>query len=251
MPDSLLLAWWGSAWLAGLTSADDVLDAMATTAAAHSVNPAPELEATPWAGAEGSTLVPLLGQLRRGGARSLSVAFPGEGHPVGLAGPRDLNRAATQAGEAVVVPELGVAAVPDRVGSGVVWTVMVSRRRPPPDLGEADRGLRATLLSTLDRLERLDVAGWSPDTADEVLGLRRLPAVPRVPGVADEVRTLAARGLQARWIVQVALDDHGGAVSSTEVAARRDALVELDRAARLALTAAGSPDGWPPDRVIR
>lgn len=245
----MLLAWWGSAWLTGRASADDVLDAMAATAAAHSVRPAPELSAGPWSAVEGSTLVSLLAQVRRSGVRSLSVAFPAEGDPVGLAGPRDFNRAATEATEAVLVPDAGVGAVPLRVGSGVTWTVQTARRRPPVDLGEADRGLRSVLLSTLDRLERLDIASWSPEAADEVLALRSLPAAPDVPGVPDVVRVLAARGLQARSIVEVALEDHGGAVSSLEVTARRDALVDLDRAARLALTAAGSPDGWPPDSL--
>jgi hypothetical protein len=57
---------------------------------------------------------------------------------------------------------------------------------------------------------------------------------------------LAERGLQAAEIVELALEDDGAAVSASEIRARRDALVPLGRAARRALTAAGSPEVWPP-----
>jgi hypothetical protein len=57
---------------------------------------------------------------------------------------------------------------------------------------------------------------------------------------------LAARGLQARDIVALALEDEGGGVTAYEMTARREALLPLDRAARRALTAAGSPEVWPP-----
>jgi hypothetical protein len=46
-------------------------------------------------------------------------------------------------------------------------------------------------------------------------------------------------------IVDIALEDDGGAVSAYEISARREALLPLDRAARHALVAAGSPEAWP------
>ena len=55
---------------------------------------------------------------------------------------------------------------------------------------------------------------------------------------------LAARSLQAHAIVALALEDEGGAVSSTEVELRRSALRPLDAAARRGLVAACSPEVW-------
>jgi hypothetical protein len=48
--------------------------------------------------------------------------------------------------------------------------------------------------------------------------------------------------------VDLALEDDGGAVSAYEVAARREALLPLERAARHGLVAAGSPEVWPDGR---
>jgi len=57
---------------------------------------------------------------------------------------------------------------------------------------------------------------------------------------------LAARGLQAAEIVELALEDDGGAVTAYEIETRRAALRPLERAARRALVAACSPEVWPP-----
>ena len=57
------------------------------------------------------------------------------------------------------------------------------------------------------------------------------------------------RGLrrdQAEAIVDLALEDDGGAVTAAEASARVAALTPLARAARHALVAAGSPEVWPP-----
>jgi hypothetical protein len=51
------------------------------------------------------------------------------------------------------------------------------------------------------------------------------------------------------WLLDVTTaavaDGDGGAVSALEATARRDALFELDAAARAALVAACSGDAWP------
>ncbi|HEY0951357.1 MAG TPA: hypothetical protein VGD85_14250, partial [Nocardioides sp.] len=69
---------------------------------------------------------------------------------------------------------------------------------------------------------------------------------PAPDGVPPRCVDLAARGLQARQIVEVALEDDGAAVSASEIELRRAALVPLDRAGRRALVAACSPEAWPP-----
>ncbi|GGD25854.1 hypothetical protein [Nocardioides daphniae] len=244
MPLAAQFAWWGTSWLRGRAGTDELLDALTQRVSVHSVRShgpeVPQLDET--------SLVPLLALWRSLGATSVSLALPVEGHPLGLGGPRDFNAAATEVGEAVVVTEVGLGAVPYEVGSGVTWTLHEARRRQVPDLGEADRMLRSTLLATLDALESLEVASWSPEAADRAMNLRHLPAVSPAPGVPDQARSLAARAEQALAVVEAALEDHGGAVSALEVARRAEALRDLGRAARAGLVAACSPEVWPPDR---
>lgn len=250
-PASLLLAWWGTAWLRGLVPTDDVIDVMAEHAGIHSVRehvaPAPTGGVSPRPQVEGTGLVPLLAVVRRADAREIGATFPVEGDPLGLGGPRDFNLDATEAGEALLCPAAGLGVVPHTVGAGTTWTVHEARPRPLPDVGEADRGLRAGLLAALGTMERLDVASWSPDATDELLNLRRPPDLSPAPGTPAPVLDLAERALRARRVTELALRDHGGALSATEVMARAGAVGELDRWARAALAAASSPWCWPPE----
>ncbi|UDY25141.1 hypothetical protein [Nocardioides sp. Kera G14] len=236
MHDSLRLAWWGTSWLRGSTSPDELLDAVRGDDAQHLVG-----------GIDGAPdgLLVGLGRLRTSGAVSFGLALPIEGDPVGLGGPPPFNHAALAVGEAVVVAGAGVGLVPSRTGAAVVWDVHQASRRQLPDVGEAERSLRAALPSVADALARLEVARWRPEVADELMNLRHLhvPAAPA--GVPGRVVELAGRAFQALAIVDLALVDDGGAVSATEIAARRDALLPLGRAARRAVVAAGSPEVWP------
>ncbi len=222
--------------------ADHLIDAVLDADAAH-------LVAFADTGAE--PLVTGLGRLRSAGADALGAALPAEGDPVGLGGPGAFNAAALEAGEAVVaVDAAGFAVlglVPVRVGAAVTWTSMPAERRQLPDVGEADRALRASLPEAADTLARLEVARWRPEVADQLMNLRRRLGLVAPPGVPPRCVELAARGLQAREIVDLALEDDGGALSALEIQARRDALVPLGRAARRALVAAASPEVWPPD----
>lgn len=250
-PASMLLAWWGTAWLRGLVPTDDVVDVMTEHAGIHSVRE--HLPLRPEAGGsarpevEGTGLLPLLAAVRRAGARELGATYPVEGDPLGLGGPRDFNLDATDVGEALLCPAAGLGVVPHTVGAGTTWTVHEARPRPLPDLGEADRGLRTGLLSALRTLEQLDVASWSPDAVDEVLDLCRAPDLSPAPGTPGRVLDLADRALRARHVAALALRDHGGAVTAPEVMARAEAVGELDRWARAALAAASSPWCWPPE----
>ena len=72
------------------------------------------------------------------------------------------------------------------------------------------------------------------------------PAVDAPLGTPARCVELAARGLQAWAIVDLALVDDGGAVSAYEVQRRRTLLQPLGRAARRAIVAACSPEVWPP-----
>lgn len=240
LPASARLAWWGTAWLHGRVVTDLLLDAVLDDDATHAV--------AGLAGAEGTeTLVAALGRLRVAGATGFGTAVPVTGDPVGLGGPADFNSAALEAGEAVVVVGAGIGLVPHRVGAAITWTAHAAERRQLPDVGEADRGLRAALISSAEALAELDVARWRPEVADRLLDLRHRETLVAPAGVPARCVELAARGLQAQEIVELALEDDGAAVSAYEIEARRAALLPLDRAGRRALVAACSPEVWPPD----
>lgn len=239
LPVAGRVAWWGTAFLRGLVSPDAYVDGVLAGDATHVFGgpdgPASLLEATAAA--------------RRAGASAFGAAFPASGDPCGLAGPADFTMAATEAGEAVVAlgvrSEPGIGWVPARVGSAVEWTSYGARRRPPPDLGDADRELRRTLLGAANMLARLDVASWRPEVADALHDLRAGDPLGAPAGVPARALDVARRALHLLTVVDLALDSEGGAVSATEVAARRAVLVPLGTTARHALTAACSPDGWP------
>lgn len=238
LPVSVVLAWWGTAWLRGDAVPDLVLDAVIGEDATHAVAGLPGEDGT-------VTLLGALTALRRAGATAFGCALPAPGDPVGLGGPPTFNAAALDVGEAVVVAGCDLGLVPTRVGAAVVWEASPAARRPLPDVGEADRELRRALLESADALAALDVARWRPDVADELIDLRRPRPVAAAPGVPARCLDLAGRGLQALTIVDLALADDGGAVTAAEAEQRRTALQPLDRAGRRALVAAGSPEVWP------
>ena len=238
LPLSARLAWWGTAWLRGHVVTDLVLDAVLADDATHVVAGLPDLDGP----------VPLaraLAQLRAAGAPSCGLALPTPGDPVGIGGPRELSAAALEAGEAVVAGSIGL--VPHRVGAAVEWTAYAAAPRQLTDVGEADRGLRRALQEAATALADLDVARWRPEAADALMNLHRPPRLDPPPGTPTRCADLAARALQAGAIVDLALEDEGGAVSLGEAALRRASLQPLAGAARRALAAACSPEVWPAD----
>ncbi len=237
LPVSARLAWWGTSWLRGQVSPDDLLDAVLAGDVPHTVG---------GLGESTRSLVEALAVLRTRGATHLGAAFPVEGDLVGLGGPPALNLAAVEAGEAVVAVEAGLGLVPLRVGPTYQWQALPGVRRQLPDVGEADRELRRTLVEVADRLAALEVARWRPEVADALMNLRHRDGLAAPPGVPPRCVELAARALQAQTITDLALEDDGGALSAHEMQARRDALVPLARASRRALVAACSPEVWPP-----
>ncbi|HEX3929538.1 MAG TPA: hypothetical protein VHW64_02455 [Nocardioides sp.] len=237
LPVSALVAWWGTSWLRGQVVLDLVLDAVLGQDATHVVAGLP--------GVDGS--VPLsraLAEIRVSGASSFGLALAVPGDPVGLGGPADLTTAALECGEAVVA---GAAAlVPRRVGAAVEWTAYPASPRHPPDVGEADRGLRLALRDAASALAALDVARWRPEAADALLNLHHPPRLRPPAGTPPRCAELAGRSLQARAIADLALEDDGGALSAADAGRRRDALQPLARAARRGLVAACSPEAWAP-----
>lgn len=238
LPLSGRLAWWLTAWLRGDEVTDHALDAVTHGDLGHVVDGLEHLT-----GADGTALLDVFVAARRAGADRAGLALPVEGDLLGLGGPRELNDAALDSGEAVVLP--GFALVPAVVGEVVRWRVLPSAPRQLPDVGEADRSMRAALVDAANRLAELDVARWRPEVADRLMNLRHRPALQPPLGVPARCVDLAARGLQGWAIVDLALEDDGGALSSYEIGRRRDALTPLERASRRAVVAACSPEVWP------
>ncbi|HXH78630.1 hypothetical protein [Nocardioides sp.] len=233
LPLSARLAWWLTAWLRGHEVTDHVLDAVTDGDLGHVVDGL----------AGGTAMLDLLLEARRSGATGAGLALPVEGDPLGLGGPRELNDAALAVGEAVVVGAWAV--VPEVVGEVAHWRVGPAAPRQVPDVGEADRALRATLIEAADLLSDLDVAHWRPEAADELMNLRHRPVLDAPSGTPPRCADLAARGLQGWAIAELALGDDGGALSTHEIEARRSALRPLERASRRALVAACSSEVWP------
>ncbi|MFB7219289.1 hypothetical protein [Streptomyces sp. NPDC056227] len=245
-PRSGLLASWGNALLAGLVSPDDAALAIVGEDAVHRVEGLPGE-----AGSVGLTLA--LGRLRGLGVTGFRVALPVPGHPLGLSGPPEFNARALDAEEAVIasgapyglVPEVREAGPAGDLHVEVVWCCLPVREAPPadvPSLGEAERELAEALRDATATLSRLDVAGSGP-VAEAALDAYRARAergrellAPGYPPRAVRVLELAQRvGL----LISLAYENgHGGAVSASEIAARRAALRPVERVARRAQVAA-------------
>ncbi|MFJ7338648.1 hypothetical protein ACIQUU_36140 [Streptomyces sp. NPDC101116] len=239
------LAAWGNALLAGFVSPDDAVLAIVGADAVHRVEGLPGET-----GQVGLTLA--LGRLRTLGVTGLRVALPAPGHPLGLSGPPEFNARALEAEEAAVCHGAAYGLVPDVYEAGpehvrdeVVWHVLPVREAPPadvPSLGEAERELAEALREATEVLTRLDVAGSGPvaeaavdayraraERGREVLAPGYPPRAVRVLELAQRVGTLIAVATES---------GHGGAVSSSEIFARREALRPVERTARRAQVAA-------------
>lgn len=168
----------------------------------------------------------------------ISLAVPVPGDPLGLGGPAEFNLAAIEAGEAVVAGSVGL--VPHLDARTVVWRAHLAEPVPWVDERETATELKVTLLHVTRRLAELDVGAWQPEIPDLLLNLRHRAPLPLPPRYdARRVETVD-RAVLCRDIVELARSGEGGAVSAYEIGRRREALGDLDRAARRALVGACS-----------
>ncbi|WP_308164830.1 hypothetical protein [Nonomuraea sediminis] len=221
-PISPALVAWGNAWLRGHTGLDEAVDQV-------------EAACGPTVAGE----VPLrryLADLRAAGLTELRLALPAPGDPLGLSGPPAFNSAAVDAGEAVIAVLadscVGLVPEPDVRGSSYVGVRLAVHESGPvrqdlPSLAEAERELSATMRSATEAL-----AGVDGPVQARPGRLEGGELAPGYPGRAHRVAQLAGR-LAA--VVRLA-DERG--LTSGQIAARGEALRELDRAVRRALVAA-------------
>lgn len=232
LPVSARFALWFSAWAAGRASLDEARDRIVEDDVAHDVIGLPEQDGP-------VPLILALGLIRTEGATRAGLALPVAGDPLGLAGPAAFNNEVLEYGEGVVLDggELGL--VPHRAGAGVQWLALpAATRRQVPDPSEAEAQLRRSLLGTTEALADLDVARWRPEVADELMALRTSADLQLPHTMAPRAVRLTGLAARCRLIVELALEDDGGAITAAEIDARRQALLPLDHAARRGLVAA-------------
>jgi hypothetical protein len=224
LPVSALLASWLDAVRSGHVGPDQLADAVRGDDPRHLVTGLP--------GRDVLDLVELPGALHG----QVSLALPVPGDPVGLGGPAAFNLAAIEAGEAVVAGSVGL--VPHLDARTVVWHAHPVDPVPWVDERETASSLKVTLLEVTRRLVDLDVAAWQPEIPDLLLNLRHRAPLALPPGLdARRVETVE-RAVLCLDIVGLARAGEGGAVSTYEIERRRQALDDLDRAARRALVGA-------------
>jgi len=228
LPGSAVLTAWLEAVRLGRAGPDDLALAVRGDAPRHLVvdlgGPAIDLHELP-------------GRLRA----PASLALPVPGDPLGLGGPAELNRAAIDAGEAVLAGGFGL--VPQVDARTVVWRAYAAQPVPWVDERDTAIELRTVLGEVTRRLVELDVASWQPEIPDLLLNLRHRRRVALPPGTTPRRVETVDRAVLCLEIVSLARQEEGGAVSTHEVTQRREALADLDRAARRALVGACSHQG--------
>jgi hypothetical protein len=157
------------------------------------------------------------------------LALPAPGALGALRGPVAVNRAALEAGEAVVASAAGLALVPYRVGPAVQWRVYQAERPfLPTSPSDAERELNEAVLAAAATLTRLDVAaGPRPFVASLDLPT---PYFGRQAGAADRAATLLAA-------CTLAMRSDGASLSSYEATMRGRELQTVAVAARGVLSA--------------
>ncbi|TDB94694.1 hypothetical protein [Actinomadura sp. 7K534] len=231
---------WGNAWLTGHVGLDEAVDAVEESAGPQILGGEP---------AE-VTLRRGLGDLRVGGMTALRLALPEPGDPLGLTGPPPLNRAAIDAGAAVVAVldgrAIGLVPAEDRRGSsyvGVRWATHDAAPGLPdvPSLADADRQLTLAMRDATEALLTVDdFAGVPPEIADALVDLRdpERGGHPLAPGYPPRAHRVAALAGRLSLVVELArqMDDRG--LGADQMRRRAEALRLLDRAVRRALVAA-------------
>jgi hypothetical protein len=231
------LAAWGSAWLQGAASFDDVLDAVASQSR-HVAGP----------GYSPTSVHPVgtaLTDWKRAGSNALRLVLPVPGDVRGLAGPGPFQTTALATGEAVYGVDFGLTCLaardtPSSAGPEVIWhRGEVSELPPDPiSLSDAEHDLTEAIRDTASLFVRRGAASWLTDIAPALSDARRagerldLPSShpPRAVRLIAQAERLSA--------VLVVVDADGtGELTATAMQERATALAPLRVAVRRALLA--------------
>ncbi|WP_049577122.1 hypothetical protein [Nocardiopsis sp. SBT366] len=233
---------WGNAWLSGHVGLDDAVDAVERRSGPNLIGTVPPGD-LPFD--SGVPLRTALIRLRGLGLSGFRLALPTWGDPFGLVGPAELNQAAIEAQEGVLMRlaerQVGLVPSADRRGSsyvGVSWAPYPANDTVPqvPDLPEAERQLKLTLLRVVQQMESVDdVAGFAP-TAQGALGDSGPPLLAH--GYPARAHRVAAQAVRLAKIVELAEPGSGRGLNAHQADTRAQALRELDAAVRRALVAA-------------
>lgn len=176
------------------------------------------------------TLPVALNVLRRSGATHATVALPVPGDPLGLGGPVGFNADATSAGQAVLVPDARLGLVPTTTGASLVWWMQQAMPRPVPDLGEADRSLRAMIVRVADDLANTPT-GLAPDLVDVLLEDHAADRLELPDAYPARTRGVLDRAIRIAWATDLGR-------TGEDPDTRRIQLAALNAAARTAIVAA-------------
>ena len=230
------LAAWGSAWLAGAASFDDVLDAV-TGSGRHVGGPGFGPGPNPVGAA--------LAEWKRAGTSVLTLALPVPGDVRGLAGPLSFRTAALSAGQAVYGRDFGLTVLagrdtPSSAGRELIWhRAEVSELRPDPvSMADAEHDLAESIRDTASLFARRGVTSWLTDITPALSDARRAGERLHLPAShpARAVRLIAqAERLSA--VLVVVDSDATAQLTAGAVAEREQALAPLRLAVRRALLA--------------
>ncbi|MCW2524579.1 MAG: hypothetical protein JWO63_2914 [Frankiales bacterium] len=231
------LAAWGTAWLQGQVSFDDVLDAV--SAGRRS------LAQSGFADGETHPVGSALTDWRRSGATSLRLALPVPGDVRGLAGTAEFRDLALGNGQAVFGPEFGLTcALSPRTASSarrsLCWHRGQATEQQPDylSIADAEHDLAEAIRETASLLARRDAPSWLTDVAPALSNARRagerleLPAShpPRAVRVIAQAERMSA-------VLALVDADPTGEVTLAGMAERGQALMPLRVAVRRALLA--------------
>lgn len=236
---------WGNAWLTGHVGLDDAVDAVERRGGPNLIGTVPA-DDLPF-----DSDVPLrtaLIRLRGLGLSAFRLALPTWGDPLGLVGPKELNQAAIEAGEGVLVQltdqQVGLVPSADRRGSsyvGVSWTPYRAEDTVPriPSLPEAETEMKLTLVQVTQALEGVDdVASFAPSVHRELGDLGSSEAPPLAHGYPPRAHRVATQAERLAKVVRLADPTGARGLSAHQIDTRVDALRRLDAAVRRATVAA-------------
>jgi hypothetical protein len=277
---SLSLSIWANAWLAGVASPDDVLDALSLWAPVHSVTAYDSVAASrtglPWPDLNDSGAVSLLQTLRTASGKSgirpsIGVVLPVPGDVRGLPAGTQFQRDAMTVGEAMIVggdPSAAVGLVPEfeydelddacefePAPCALSWTVYSVPGAAPAqevDLGDAEYSLRSAVRSAADALGALRAGAADADVEDPRALVEQVLETGRQHRVPDHAPVRAVRVLENAAHVDAIITVSSGLIpigmhSSAEVQLASDALRPLTavvRSARLAAVNAILHSAW-------